>query len=104
MFRPVALAFAMMAVLAAPSPASAQAAPDSAVALTAAVYVGSDGGAGCASAAGYTEGTLNDVVTYCFTVTNTGATHLGQIAVDVPQAADPVTLLGAESVPLAPGH
>ena len=104
MFRPVALAFAMTAVLAAPSPASAQTAPEAGVALAATVYLGSDGGAGCATAATYAEGTQNDIATYCFTVTNTGATHLGQIAVDVPQVADPVTLLGAESVPLAPGH
>ncbi len=106
MFRPVALAVAFsaaLAVFALPSAAGAQAS-DNGVSLIKTVYTGSDGGAGCASASTFTEAAQADIVTYCFTVTNTGTSHLGQIMINDPYVAEPVTLLAAESVPLAPGH
>ncbi|MCP4227784.1 MAG: hypothetical protein GY773_30945 [Actinomycetia bacterium] len=106
MFRPVAVAVAasaVLAVFAVPSTAGAQTS-DNGVALIKNVYAGADGGAGCASATTFTEAGQNDVVTFCFTVTNTGASHLGQIAINDPHVAEPATLLAADSVPLAPGH
>jgi hypothetical protein len=42
--------------------------------------------------------------TYCFTVTNTGASHLDAITITDALVAGDVVLASADSVPLAPGH
>ncbi len=46
------------------------------------VYRGIDDGAGCAGAGDLVHGLLDDDVTYCFTVTNTGDTHLTPVTLD----------------------
>lgn len=66
------------------------------------MYAGVDGGVGCPAA----KSTLVDdggAVTYCYTVTNTGNTHLDAIGLVDPIVTGTPTLLQAESQPLAPG-
>ena len=46
------------------------------------VYRGADGGAGCGTAGDLAYGRTGDAVTYCFTVTNTGDTHLTPATLD----------------------
>ena len=78
--------------------------PTNSVALVKSVYAGHDGGAGCSTAKTFAEAKQHDPVTYCFEVTNTGTAHLGEIMITDPFISNPITLVGAESVPLAPGH
>ena len=71
--------------------------------LATSVYAWHDGGQGC-PAADLTLVDDGDPVTYCYTVTNTGNTHLSSIAFDQLDIGVAPTLLRADSEPLAPGH
>ena len=83
-----------------PSEGEEQPAPD--VALMASVYAGADGGAGCPAAkSAVVPG--DGPVTYCFTVTNTGNTHLDTIGLAEPLVSGSPTIVRADSMPLAPG-
>jgi uncharacterized repeat protein (TIGR01451 family) len=63
-----------------PSPSPTSSTP--AVQLQKTVYLGDNGSAGCASATESVTATTNTVVTYCFRVTNTGGTYLGDIVLN----------------------
>jgi uncharacterized repeat protein (TIGR01451 family) len=73
------------------------------ISLAKTVYTGHDGGAQCSDAANFAEANQGDPVTYCFTVTNTGTTHLASVIVTDPLVASPPVLISADSTPLAPG-
>jgi len=55
---------------------------DPGLALAKAVYLGHDGGAGCAGAGSSVTGEPGQPVTWCFTVTNTGDTPLADVVLD----------------------
>ncbi len=73
------------------------------IALVASVYAGIDGGVGC-PAAKSTVVDLGAAITYCFTVTNTGNTHLDSIGLADSLVAGSPILLRTDSQPLAPGE
>ncbi|MEZ5411351.1 MAG: hypothetical protein R2761_25195 [Acidimicrobiales bacterium] len=76
--------------------------PLAGVSLATSVYAGHDGGHGC-PAADETLVHQGDAITYCYTVTNTGTTHLAGLSfADLGVDAAP-TLLGEGGLPLAPG-
>ena len=76
--------------------------PLAGVSLATSVYAGHDGGQGC-PAADETLVHQGDAITYCYTVTNTGTTHLADVAfADLGMDAAP-TMLGDGGLPLAPG-
>lgn len=66
------------------------------------VYLGHDDGQSCDtdSAVSRVSGYDGADVTYCFKVTNTGSTHLAQIAIDVPQ----LSFFDSSIATLAPGE
>jgi len=55
---------------------------DPTIAVDKTVYRGTDVGAGCGTAGDLVYGRSGDAVTYCFTVTNTGDTHLAPVTLD----------------------
>ncbi|HMQ24341.1 MAG TPA: hypothetical protein PKA98_00005, partial [Acidimicrobiales bacterium] len=55
---------------------------DPTIAVDKTVYRGTDAGAGCGPAGDLVYGRSGDAVTYCFTVTNTGDTHLALVTLD----------------------
>lgn len=71
--------------------------------LATSVYAGVDGGGGC-PAADLTLVDDGDPITYCYTVTNTGNTHLDAIVLDQFEIDGAPVLLRADSTPLAPGQ
>ncbi len=76
--------------------------PLAGVTLATSVYAGHDGGHGC-PAADETLVHQGDAITYCYTVTNTGTTHLNGVSfADLGVDAAPA-LLGEGGLPLAPG-
>ena len=76
--------------------------PAPAVTLATSVYAGHDGGHGCPAADETVVG-QGDPITYCYTVTNTGTTHLADVAfADLGVEATP-TLMGEGGLPMAPG-
>ncbi len=75
--------------------------PAAAMTLIATAAPSVEGGPTCPGA---DEGiTAGQAITYCFTVTNTGTTHLDAIAVADPLIAEAPVLVRADSTPLAPG-
>lgn len=74
-----------------------------AVALSKTVYVGADDGARCSEATSFAEADPDTTVTYCFTVTNTGTTHLTQVSLNDPHVPAPIVALSEGSGLLAPG-
>ncbi|MDH3682993.1 MAG: hypothetical protein OEV40_23945 [Acidimicrobiia bacterium] len=83
-------------------PAEGEHVPSPDVSLVVSVYPGSDAGAACPAAKSTVVG-LGAPVTFCFTVTNTGNTHLDSIDLTDPALDATPTLLRADSQPLAPG-
>lgn len=76
--------------------------PLAGVTLATSVYAGHDGGQGC-PAADETLVHQGDAITYCYTVTNTGTTHLAGLSfADLGVDGAPVPL-GEGGLPLAPG-
>lgn len=76
--------------------------PLAGVTLATSVYAGHDGGHGC-PAADETQVHQGDAITWCYTVTNTGTTHLTGVSfADLGVDAAPV-MLGEGGLPLAPG-
>lgn len=77
--------------------------PTPALELSKSVYAGVDGGKGC-PAADLTLVQTGDSITYCYTVTNVGNTHLDSITLDPFDIEGDPVLLWADSSPLAPGQ
>lgn len=76
--------------------------PLAGVTLATSVYAGHDGGHGC-PAADETLVHQGDPITYCYTVTNTGTTHLAGLSfADLGVDGAPVPM-GEGGLPLAPG-
>lgn len=75
-----------------------------AIDLTLTVYAGTDGGASCHSALDYAEAAHGDPVTFCYTVVNTGTTHLASIVVSDAQGTGVPAPLAPGSMLLAPGE
>lgn len=74
-----------------------------AILLETSVYAGQDAGAGC-SGQELLIGTQDELITYCFVVTNTGDTHLGDITVidvELDISRNDLTLLSGTE-PLSP--
>ena len=98
------LAVAVVAALSSPAAAGPSLQPSASVSLTKTVYASTDGGSQCGSALGYAEAEQDDLVTYCFTVTNTGVTDLASIVITDQHVTTPPILISADSTPLAPAH
>jgi len=81
-------------------------APNPALTLAKTVYGSWDAGAGCATAGENVTNVAGAVITYCFTVTNTGDVALDITSlndIDLNLSMNDLTLLGNPSLPLAPG-
>lgn len=76
--------------------------PLAGVTLATSVYAGHDGGGGC-PAADETLVHQGDAITYCYTVTNTGTTHLADLSFAELGVDAAPALVGEGGLPLAPG-